>query len=285
VDLKEIAVMLDRLAEELHSVNGQLAQLDSMTHIHMGSALAMALRKLNASFLKQVAENQVLRNKIQALEAERDEAWAQAECVANECDRMSDKEKVDGPSSNRSSRISAVRKSSLRASKAGLRTSSASSLGSSGLFATTPSKSPLLRLDKIPPVPPIPKRKPLDLFIDSPLRRSMVLSPPEVTPTSANVALAKAQDELYALLGIANPERSLRRSLSASVLKSPPLPGSGQRSRQSNLMPPMSRTPDDAPLSGRRSSLPANSHLAEVYNAMQADRNAVLATMDMLSSE
>jgi hypothetical protein len=182
-NLKEISSMLDHLAEELHSVDGQLAHLDSMTHIHTGSALSMALRKLNASFLKQVAENQSLIKKIQILEAERDEGWRQAECEANEFDRMSDRDRADGPSSKRSSRVSAIRKSSSRASRAGLRTpsqrfSQASSLGSSGMqsFALTPSRSPLLRLEEIPPVPPIPRRRPLDIRTHSPLRSSPVRS-------------------------------------------------------------------------------------------------------------
>lgn len=183
-NLKEIGAMLDQVAEELHSVDGQLAHLDSMTHIHTGSALSMALRKLNASFLKQVAENQSLIKKIETLEAERDEGWRQAESEANEFDRMSDRDRADGPSSKRSSRVSAKRKSSARVSKAGLRTpsqrfSQASSLGSSGVhsFSMTPSRSPLLRLEEIPPVPPIPRRRPLDIRTPSPLRSSSVRSP------------------------------------------------------------------------------------------------------------
>jgi len=181
--LKEIGAMLDQVAEELHSVDGQLAHLDSMTHIHTGSALSMALRKLNASFLKQVAENQSLIKKIQTLEAERDEGWRQAESEANEFDRMSDRDRADGPSSKRSSRVSAKRKSSARVSKAGLRTpsqrfSQASSLGSSGIhsYSMTPARSPLLRLEEIPPVPPIPRRRPLDIRTPSPLRSSSVRS-------------------------------------------------------------------------------------------------------------
>ena len=181
--LKEISAMLDQVAEELHSVDGQLAHLDSMIHIHTGSALSMALRKLNASFLKQVAENQSLIKKIQTLEAERDEGWRQAESEASEFDRMNDRDRAEGRSSNRSSRVSAKRKSSSRASKAGLRTpsqrfSQASSLASSGVhsFGMTPSRSPLLRLEEIPPVPPIPRRRPLDIHTHLPLRSSPVRS-------------------------------------------------------------------------------------------------------------
>ncbi|KAJ3515608.1 hypothetical protein NLJ89_g1656 [Agrocybe chaxingu] len=279
-EIREMVVTLDRLAEELHSLDGQLAHLESLTHIHTGSALAMALRKLNASFLKQVAENQVLRNQNQALEAERDEAWAQAEVVANEFDRMNDK--IDSPSSKRSSRISAVRKSSVRVSKAGLRTpsqrlSQRSSLGSSLCGPTSSSKSPLPRLEKSPPVPPIPKRRPLQISTESPLRSSAVLSSGGVTPNSETRALAEAQDELYAMLGITNPDRRLRRSRSAAGLLLSPPPVTAGPSTLLNVRPS-----DINP--SRRSSLPGDSTLAEAYNAMAADRNAVLATIDMLSA-
>jgi len=180
-DLRDLTTTLDRLTEELHSLDGQIAHLDSLTHIHSGSALAMALRKLNASFLKQVGENQGLRNQVQALEAERDEAWQQAERVANEFDRLIDK--GDDFSSKRSSRVSAVRKSSIRVSKAGLRTTSQrfSQLSSHSAnmhvlgLTSSSARSPLLRMDRVPPVPPIPKRRPTtDIMTDSPLKSSAV---------------------------------------------------------------------------------------------------------------
>jgi hypothetical protein len=65
----------------------------------------MALRKLNSSFLKQVAENQVLKSQIQSLEAERDEAWQQAQNVANDYNQLSNN--ISSPSI-RSSRVSAI---------------------------------------------------------------------------------------------------------------------------------------------------------------------------------
>lgn len=171
-DLKDVTTMLDKFADELCSVDAQLAHLESLTHVHTGSALAMALRKLNSSFLKQVAENQVLRTQVQTLEAERDEAWQHAEDAASELDKM------ESLSSRRSSRISAVRKSSIRVSKAGLRTpsqrlSQLSSHGSSSHpFGTIP-RSPMARPQKIPPVPAIPRRRPPDLSTDI-LNRSSV---------------------------------------------------------------------------------------------------------------
>jgi chromosome segregation ATPase len=171
-DLKDVTTMLDKFADELYSVDAQLAHLESITHVHTGSALSMALRKLNSSFLKQVAENQALRTQVQTLEAERDEAWQHAEDAASELDKM------ESLSSKRSSRISAKRKSSIRVSKAGLRTpsqrlSQLSSHGSSSHpFGTMP-RSPMARSQKIPPVPAIPRRRPPDLSTDI-LNRSSV---------------------------------------------------------------------------------------------------------------
>jgi len=49
-ELRELTLTLDRLAEELHSLDQQLSYLESLTQIHNGSALAIALRKLNTSF-------------------------------------------------------------------------------------------------------------------------------------------------------------------------------------------------------------------------------------------
>lgn len=171
-ELKELVVALDKLTEELHSLDGQIAHLESLTHLHNGSALAMALRKLNSSFLKQITENQALKTQVQTLEAERDEAWQQAESVAQDFDKM-----IDGPMSNRSSHVSAKRKSSVRVSKAGLR-SQRSSLGSAAIanvglsFHST--RSPL-SMDRAPPVPRILKGRPqLNIFPDSPLRSSAV---------------------------------------------------------------------------------------------------------------
>ncbi|KAF4612871.1 hypothetical protein D9613_011176 [Agrocybe pediades] len=283
-DLRDLTTTLDRLTEELHSLDGQIAHLESLTHIHNGSALAMALRKLNASFLKQVGENQALRNQVEALEAERNEAWQQAEHVANEFDRLMDK--GDDVSSKRSSRVSAVRKSSVRVSKAGLRTTSqrfsqlsSHSAGLHALGLPPSARSPLLRLDRVPPVPPIPRRQPNDINFDSPLKSSAALSPNDLTPTSETRALVQAQDELYAMLGLSNPERPLRRSFSVGMLSAGLSPSVNGHFPSATL----SRPGAERSNSWRRSSLPGGDALAETYNAMAADRNAVLATIDMLS--
>jgi hypothetical protein len=162
-ELKELTQTLDRLAEELHSVDEQLSYLESLTHIHNGSALAMALRKLNSSFLQKVAENQLLRSQIQSLEAERDEAWRQAQSVANEYDQINDNTTTySSPTSTRSSRVSAKRKSCIRVSRAGLHSTRSRASSSAGGSASATSKSPPL------PLPTINKRRPKEILTDSP---------------------------------------------------------------------------------------------------------------------
>ena len=136
----------------------------------------MALRKLNTSFLQRVAENQVLRSQIQSLEAERDEAWQQAQSVANEYDQINDNTAYS-PSTH-SSRVSAKRKSCIRVSKAGLRTpsrrpSQRSSAGGGGSGSVTTWSPPL----------PLPvNRRPMDILTDSPGSSNARILPFYTTP-------------------------------------------------------------------------------------------------------
>lgn len=175
-DLKECSVALDKLAEDLHSADEQLSQLRSLCEVHSSSALAMALRKLNASFLRQLAEAQSLREQVGTLEAERDEAWKQAESLANEYDNLHEKTRTEPVDnfSKRSSRVIASRKSSIRFSKAGLR-SARSSMSSFRMSQSIPSGSrSAFSIEDVPPVPPIPRRRPRDIITDLPARSSAV---------------------------------------------------------------------------------------------------------------
>jgi hypothetical protein len=170
-ELSEVSLALDQLTDELHNIVEQLGQLKSLREVHSASALAMAVRKINTTFLKQVSESQKLREQIETMEAERDEAWKQAELVAQDFDNLTDQvqenrgDQGEGasaskPSNRRSMRVSAVRKSSIRQSKAGLRSvsrsrsqrSSVSSLGT----RTSLMMSMSVASDEIPPVPPLP---------------------------------------------------------------------------------------------------------------------------------
>jgi hypothetical protein len=170
-DLIDVSATLDHITEELHVVDTQMSQLQSLRDVHSRSALAMALRKLNNSFLKQVAETQLLHSRVEALETERDEAWKQAEDIAIEFDELQDKmfeagyiqsSGSDRAANHRSSRISAMRKSCARASRAGLRSSSMrrsrSSVASSFYRTSTSTMSMTSAARPAPPVPPIPSR-------------------------------------------------------------------------------------------------------------------------------
>ncbi|KIJ64746.1 hypothetical protein HYDPIDRAFT_89368 [Hydnomerulius pinastri MD-312] len=213
-ELAEVSLALDQLSDELHGIVEQLAQLRSLRDVHTGSALAMALRKVNSTFLKQVAETQKLREQIEVLEAERDEAWKHAEDVAQDYDELNDRigepsgegqadETRSTMSSRRSIRVSAVRKASIRQSKAGLRTvgryrsrrSSVSSVGTRASMTFPPSNA-----EDVPPVPPVP---PLPLH-----QLGTSVANPHVGLSSYNSgasgaqALAQAQQELYEMLGL-----------------------------------------------------------------------------------
>lgn len=278
-EVKDLDATLDKLAEELHATDQQMAQLDSLCQVHSSSALSMALRKLNSSFLKQVAENQVLKSKIETLTAERDEAWKQAEAVANDFDHLNNQ--PTSPSSKRSSRVSAVRKSSIRVSKAGLRSSNQrlsqrSSIGSVGWLSSAPStsRSPMYR-QSIPPVPPIPHRRPAGILTDIPLMSPMSTSTEGITPNTGTRALVQAQDDLYHMLGITFTERGFRRSRSATDLL-----GDFEFAASARPRSPRSRPPGSA---GRRSSFPGESALAGAHNTLNVDRNAMLATLELLS--
>ncbi|KAF7982790.1 hypothetical protein HWV62_25701 [Athelia sp. TMB] len=183
-ELTEVSATLDKLADELHCVTQQIAQLTSLTEVHSASALAVALRKLNTSFLRQMAENAKLRQDIIALEDERDEAWKEAEEVAHEYDDLFDRyggddqtlETAKTPinSSRRSSHVLAVRKSSILASKSGLRhslrRSHRSSTGSNGRRASGSMHS----VSAVPPVPRKPYGNNLSAsIVDFPSRSSM----------------------------------------------------------------------------------------------------------------
>ena len=284
-EVKDLDATLDKLTEELHATDQQMAQLDSLCQVHSSSALSMALRKLNSSFLKQVAENQVLKSKIETLTAERDEAWKQAEAVANDFDHLNDQPM--SPSSKRSSRVSAVRKSSIRASKAGLRASNPrlsqrSSIGSVGWLSSAPStsRSPMYR-QSIPPVPPIPHRRPAGILTDMPLMSPMVsthsfpyngcraqpdvqsMPTDDITPDTGTRALVQAQEDLYNMLGITYTERGFRRSRSATDLL-----GDYESAASARPRTPRSRPPGSA---GRRSSFPGESALAEAHNTLNVD--------------
>ncbi|KAH9034919.1 hypothetical protein EDB84DRAFT_1269664 [Lactarius hengduanensis] len=245
-ELAEITANLDKIAEELYHARDQAAQLSRMLAVHSGSALAMALRKLHVSYLRRTAEVQSLQDRVFALEAERDEAWAQAQQVARDLDVLNDTLQTRDSSpaaTRRSSRTSLVmgsRLSSARVSKAGLRTSRslrtsmASQTGSRLSYASSVGTSASAS-EVIPPVPPIPRTlSSLHRIVTSDLSSRAHLS--ELSSSSEARALAQAQADLYGYLGIDDPDLRpppLRRS---SIAVSPSAASPGARDNNARRM-------------------------------------------------
>ncbi|THH22130.1 hypothetical protein EUX98_g8247 [Antrodiella citrinella] len=86
--LAEITVSCDRLMENMLRTCDQRAQIQHLQDIHVSSALAMALRKLNGSYAKRTAELKEARTQIEQLKAELEEAWNVAEDMAQEMDDL-----------------------------------------------------------------------------------------------------------------------------------------------------------------------------------------------------
>jgi hypothetical protein len=84
--LAEIGVSLDTFAQALLRISDQLSQIRALQDVHAASALAVALRKLNASYARRTREVAGLRERVEQVEEERDEAWRVAEDLALEAD-------------------------------------------------------------------------------------------------------------------------------------------------------------------------------------------------------
>lgn len=86
--LAEVTAACDKLMLELVRVADQRAQIQRIQDVHVSSALAMALRKLNASYAKRTGELREAREQIDTLKAELEEAWKVAEDMAQEMDDL-----------------------------------------------------------------------------------------------------------------------------------------------------------------------------------------------------
>ena len=155
-ELAELASTCDRLTEELHGIDDQITQLTHLKDVHLSSALAMALRKLNTSYVKQSATLRELQFELTNLSMERDEAWKKAEELEMELDMLSEQSPISSlravksiASSCRSSRVGITRKGSAR--RASIRSSVSS-------FYANPSATTRSAFSSeiVPPVPPIP---------------------------------------------------------------------------------------------------------------------------------
>ncbi|KAF8591381.1 hypothetical protein K439DRAFT_1611372 [Ramaria rubella] len=127
-ELVDVCGICDQLCEQLLQTMREMQQLHKLQDVHSASALVMAVRKLNSSFVKQSGEMVEPNKHMAQVEAERDKAWATAERVKTDLIELQAKmDALNGGStpsstvpSNRSSRVSAACMMSIRTSKASL---------------------------------------------------------------------------------------------------------------------------------------------------------------------
>lgn len=86
--LAEITATCDKQMLELLRIADQKAQIQQLQDVHVASALAMALRKLNASYAKRTGELRDAREQIEQLKGEVEEAWKAAQDMAQEMDDL-----------------------------------------------------------------------------------------------------------------------------------------------------------------------------------------------------
>ena len=86
--LAEVSSSTDRFTEALLKASEHRFQLAQVQEKHISSALAMALRKLNASYAKRTGDLKDARARIVALQTELEEAWKVAEGMAEEIDDL-----------------------------------------------------------------------------------------------------------------------------------------------------------------------------------------------------
>ncbi|EPQ56162.1 hypothetical protein GLOTRDRAFT_137975 [Gloeophyllum trabeum ATCC 11539] len=92
--LSSLVGTLDKHTHTLLQATTHEHQITCLQEVHQASALAVALRKLNASYKKRTDELRQARRRIEELEAELEEAWRCAEEVALEADE-DDEEELD----------------------------------------------------------------------------------------------------------------------------------------------------------------------------------------------
>lgn len=95
-NLSALSASQDENTESILRTSAQLAELRILREAHSTSALSVALRKLNASFARRTREIASLKEQLEQLQAERDEAWRVAEDLAKEMDERAEWEDLEG---------------------------------------------------------------------------------------------------------------------------------------------------------------------------------------------
>jgi len=99
VQLVETTTAMDTLTTDLIRIASHQSQISSLVSTHWGSALAIALRKLNSSYARRTRELEDAARSIAMLEAEITDAWTEADRLAGEMDDL--EEFADGISIQR----------------------------------------------------------------------------------------------------------------------------------------------------------------------------------------
>lgn len=95
-NLSALSASQDENTESILRTSAQLSELRILRETHSTSALSVALRKLNASFARRTREIASLKEQLEQLQAERDEAWRVAEDLAKEMDERAEWEDLEG---------------------------------------------------------------------------------------------------------------------------------------------------------------------------------------------
>ncbi|KIY45668.1 hypothetical protein FISHEDRAFT_61065 [Fistulina hepatica ATCC 64428] len=90
--IAELTAETDQLTEDLLRVSDQIAQIKKLVDAHWASALAIALRKLNTSYGRRTSDLVKARERIHQLEGELEDAWREAEHLAEELDERDERD-------------------------------------------------------------------------------------------------------------------------------------------------------------------------------------------------
>jgi hypothetical protein len=193
-ELADLNGTLDTLAEEMYFTADQARQLHSIRDTHSYSALAMALRKLNGSFLKQAGDVQELKRGVAALELERDDAWRQAQELAQELDDANARLARSANEALRHASGMTGLDAASRAPNSKLNSDRISSTDSNGMSSATRST-----FEELPPMPPLPLQRPRPLVV----RTSNVVECASYGTCSAHARLSDADVRLqHSLRGV-----------------------------------------------------------------------------------
>ncbi|KZV74971.1 hypothetical protein PENSPDRAFT_731933 [Peniophora sp. CONT] len=307
-DLRAVTTTLDEISDAMYVARDQAAQLQVLAANHAGSALAIALRKINAAFLKRTKDAQDLAARCAALEQERDDAWRAAQAVAADLDQLNDTlaegsiASIPESRQGSSERVTMSRKNSARVARAGLRSRRGSQAGPSSKRVSLAAASPSLSSQRFsmqsrssvysqqgpfspdtsppPPVPKMPRLSMHTLAAHGMSTPGGYSNASDRTPSSSATGAENTQAlrDVMHMLGIEGTElpSQPRRRASMSAAPTPATPAFSFNVVGSPVLSPT------APLSasGLHRSRSVSAVDALGPSEHESERVAVLATLD-----